>query len=307
MAKCLACLKQVGTESQYHADCLVAIFGSPLRPEISLDRSGCAKTALEMVGKMSISGMQEKVSLALSPDKKRLIVAPTGGRYILKPQSSHFRAIAENEHLTMRLASLVKIETPACALIPLRDGSLAYIVSRFDRLDGGGKLQVEDFCQLALVPPKDKYDGSAELCVRILRQYASEPQVEVLKLFRLLVFGWCVGNGDMHLKNFSLLTGPDGVRRLSPAYDLMNTRLVIPEDPLALPVGGKKANLKRADWLRLAAYAGLPERIACRVLDSHIAAESRFAGLVRGSFLSEDLKTDYLSVLRERLATISPA
>ena len=70
----------------------------------------------------------------------------------------------------------------------------------------------------------------------------------------------------MHLKNFSLLCGEDGLHRLSPAYDLVCTRLVIPDDQLALPVGGKRERLTRHDWLDFAKYAGLPERSAQRVV-----------------------------------------
>ncbi len=79
-----------------------------------------------MAGKMSISGLQEKVSLTLSADKGQLLVAATGGRFILKPEASRFPALPENEHLTMRLASLVRIEVPGFGLLRLRDGSLAY-------------------------------------------------------------------------------------------------------------------------------------------------------------------------------------
>jgi serine/threonine-protein kinase HipA len=103
-----------------------------------------------MAGKMSISGAQEKVSLTLSKDKTSLEVAPTGGRYILKPETTRFSSVPQNELLTMRLARLVSIEVPPCGLIRLKDGSPSYIIKRFDRQENGEKLQVEDFCQLAL-------------------------------------------------------------------------------------------------------------------------------------------------------------
>lgn len=304
MPSCLCCLKETRSRDGCHPKCLETLFGARTLPECALDLSGVQEAAAAMAGKMSISGLQEKVSLALCADRTRLEPAISGGRYILKPGSSRFEGIVENEHLTMRLATLVRIEVPPCGLVPLRDGRLAYVVRRFDRLDDGRKLQVEDFCQLAVLPPKDKYHGSAEQCVRILRQFASEPQVEILKLFRMLVFGWCVGNGDMHLKNFSLLTGPDGIRRLAPAYDLVNTQLVIPGDPLALPVGGKKSNVRRKEWMGLAAYAGLPEKSAARVLDGQIAAAARFGRLIDASPLSEAMKAAYKNTVSERLDTL---
>ena len=102
--------------------------------------------------------------------------------------------------------------------------------------------------------------ASAELCARLVRRFATEPLVELLKLYRLLVFSWWTGNGDMHLKNFSLLGAADGTQRLAPAYDQLSTRLVIPNDDLALPVVGKKSNLSRAAWLEYADGQGVTSR-----------------------------------------------
>src|SRR5439155_188087 len=131
------------------------------------------------------------------------------------------------------------VETPPFGLVRLKDGALTYIIKRFDRLEDGTKLQVEDFCQVAEIPAKDKYEvGSAELCVRLLKKYASEPLIEVRKFYSLLLFGWWVANGDMHMKNFSLLTEPDSTRRLSPAYDLVNTRLFFPDEETAAMMMG---------------------------------------------------------------------
>ena len=102
----------------------------------------------------------------------------------------------------MRLAELVGIEVPPFGLVELKDKAIAYIIKRFDRLDDGTKLQVEDFCQLAEKPIRDKYQGSGELCVRILRKYASEPLIEIRKLFKVLLFSWWASNGDQHLEEF---------------------------------------------------------------------------------------------------------
>ena len=171
------------------------------------------------------------VSLTLSSDKSGLAVAAIGGRYILKPEASRFSSLPQNEQLSMRMAQLVSIEVPPFGLIRLKDEATAYIIRRFDRLDDGTKLQVEDFCQLAEKRLRDKYDGSAELCVKMLRKYATEPLIEIQRLYRLILFSWWIANGDMHLKNFSLITTPEGIRRLSPAYDLLCTKLVIPDLP----------------------------------------------------------------------------
>src|SRR5690606_29429207 len=122
------------------------------------------------------------------------------------------------------------------------------------------KVHQEDFCQLARQPIRAKYDGSMELCVRLLRQYATEPPVEILKLYRLAVFIWWSGNGDMHLKNFSVTRDSEGLIRLTPAYDLLSSRLVIPNDRLALPMVRKDDHLTRGTWLEFARYCQLPEK-----------------------------------------------
>lgn len=305
MATCAICLGGTDADADYHSACIEALFGTNTLPAIDVTRSELQEIAVDISGKMSISGVQEKISLKLSAGKRELLVATRNGQYILKPQSSSFAWLPENEHLTMRLAALVGIEVPTFGLVWLRDESPAYIVRRFDRTDGGGKLAVEDFCQLSGRPSRQKYSGSAELCVRTLRKYASEPLVQLRNLYRLLLFGWWAGNGDMHLKNFSLLTQPDGIRRLAPAYDLVCTRLALPNDSLALPVGGKEKNLTRRSWLDLAAYCELPEKAARRIVDEQIRALEPSLALIAHSFLPDQLKEQYAGVVRESTSILT--
>ena len=310
MAQCLICLSPAARHlspstgaSTYHPRCLKRLFGAPSLPQLDLDRRRLTTIALAMAGQMSISGVQEKVSLVLAAGGTKLAVAARGGHYLLKPQASTFPHLPENEHLTMRLASLVKIAVPPCGVLRLADGSLAYIVSRFDR-SNGGKLPQEDFCQLADSPARDKYDGSAELCVRLVRTFASKPDAEILKLYRLVLFAWCVGDGDLHLKNLSLLTDHRGQRVLSPAYDLVNTRLVIPRDQLALSVDGRKDRLTRRNWLNFATYAGIPEQKTQRLLAAQIWALPRSVALIERSELPGEMRAKYQQLLRTRTAVL---
>jgi serine/threonine-protein kinase HipA len=203
------------------------------------------------------------------------------------------------------MARLVSIEVPPFGLITLKDGTVAYVIKRFDRLDDGTKLQVEDFCQLAEKRLRDKYDGSAELCVKILRKYASEPLIEIRKLYQLFLFAWWTANGDMHLKNFSLITTRDGIHRLSPAYDLVCTRMVIPNDTLAMPIGGRDKNFTRRKWLDFAEYCELPERAAKRVIADQIDALEPATKLIAASYLSDAMKEEYEAILRENTAALS--
>lgn len=299
MTACMCCLGECGS-SPHHERCLRELFGVARAPRIEVELAKLHTLALAMVGKTSISGVQRKISLGLSVDRKTLQLALEGGRYLLKPQAGTYPALPENEHVTMQIARRAGIEIPACGLFRLADDSLAYLVSRFDRPEQGGKLRQEDFCQLAEKPSKEKYDGSAELCARIVRRYAAEPGIDIERLFRRMVLAWWTGNGDMHLKNFSLLEGEGGGHRLSPAYDLVCTRLVIAGDPLALPVGGRKERLTRATWTSYASYCGLPGRAAERVLEEIQDALPAATELVDRSLLDPDAKRRYRKLLADR-------
>jgi len=127
-----------------------------------------------------------------------------------------------------------------------------------------------------------------------------EPQV-----FRQMAFCWWTGNGDMHLKNFSLVTGLDGTVRLSPAYDLRCTRLVSPDDQFALPVGGKRDGLTRQHWEEYGACCGLPPRAVRRELDRIATSLDRAVDLVSRSPLGEPSRARYIELLRARTALFS--
>lgn len=300
MSACLSCLREVSSGASYHRECLTELFGKPAVPQLEVQMATLHSVGLEIAGKVALSGVQRKLAMRLSDDGTRLVPAPERSRYILKPPPQTFPSVPENEHVTMRLAKLCGIAVPPCALIRLADGALAFMSRRFDRTQDGRKLRMEDFCQLSETPSKDRYTGSAELCARVLRRYASEPIIEAVKLFRLFAFAWWVGNGDLHLKNLSLLTGEDGLHRLSPAYDLLNTQLVLGEDELALAVGGKKRNLTRRLWLDFGTYCGIPPKVVTRELQLLAEKVDPARELLAASALPEQLRELYAQGLVAR-------
>ncbi|MET0594442.1 MAG: HipA domain-containing protein [Polyangiaceae bacterium] len=304
MNVCLVCLEPLRADS-YHPKCVRGLFGTSYAPSIDVELAKLHTVAMAMIGHTSLSGVQRKISLRLETESRTLRVATDGGRFILKPQAQTFPHLPENEHVTMRMAARAGIAIPPCGLLALKDGSLAYIARRFDRTDAGKKLLQEDFCQLAEKSPKEKYDGSAELCARIVQRFASAPGVDAAKLFRLMVFTWWTGNGDMHLKNFSLLCEEDGNYRLSPAYDLLCTRLILPDDLLALSVDGNKKNVTRKQWMTYAAYCQLPPRAAERVLREIAEATEDCTAMIERSALPEEMKEDYAALLRKRAFHLS--
>lgn len=306
-SRCLVCLAEVRGEAEYHPRCARALFGSTRIPTIDLELARLHTVAQAMVGHTSLSGVQRKVSVGLTADRATLRVAVEGGHFILKPQAQVFPNLPENEHVSMRLAEAAGLAVPPNGLVRLRDGSLAYLTRRFDRTAEGRRLLQEDFCQLGELAPKQKYEGSAELCARLVRRHASEPLVAALALFRQVVFAWWTGNGDMHLKNLSLLRGADGLHHLSPAYDLLCTELVVEDDHLALPVGGSRRAVTARQWLAFATSCGLTPKATARALGEVRAALAPALDLVSRSYLPEPMKVRYARLLEVRARTVEAA
>lgn len=306
MTSCLACLEpKDDSDAPYHAACLRRLFDSESMPEIEVDPLNLHLVGQRMAGKTTISGVMAKVSLGW--DRKTLRVANEIGRYVLKPQSREFPELPENEHVTMLIARHARIETPEFGLVTLKDERLAYIVRRFDRTRDGRRLPQEDFCQLAEKLPAEKYAGSAELLARLVQRYSAERGIDLARLYRQVLVAWWTGNGDMHLKNVLMLTREPASPRLSPAYDLVNTEIVIPGDVLALPVSGKRSNLKRGDWLTFGTYCGMSERLVeqewTRLVDLHPEALL----LLERSFLSPGMRAKYAEGLEARTRVLRDA
>jgi serine/threonine-protein kinase HipA len=225
-----------------------------------------------------------------------------GGRYILKPQSLDFPELPENEDLTMRLAKAVGIEAPIHGLLRSIDGSFTYFIKRFDR-DGRDRLPVEDFAQLSSESRETKYDSSMEKVAGVIDQFCTFPAIERVKMFERTLFNFLVGNEDMHLKNFSLITRSEKVE-LAPAYDFLNTTIALKaaKEEMALPVRGKKSRLTRNDLLNYFARERLQlnERVLNDVLSRFAKAMPAWRELLEQSFLSQDTKQKYAEILLAR-------
>ena len=207
-----------------------------LAHRLSFTRAEVIRYRAEVADWMSISGVQDKVSLRY--EKGELVPTDQNGEFILKPipgtpLPQHTDQVPANEHLTMQIATQVfGIDTAANALVTLADGEPAYLTRRFDRRDGV-KVDMEDFCALAEQSPEThgrnyKYDGSYERIGQLARRFCPAYRVESEKLFQRVLFCYAYGNGDAHLKNFSLFTSADGDPVFTPAYDLINTTLHLP-------------------------------------------------------------------------------
>jgi serine/threonine-protein kinase HipA len=255
---------------------------------------------------MSISGVQPKLAARLSLKRRSFEVTGTGGAYILKPENPLFPEIPANEALTMRAASLAGVDVPLCGMVYDKGGGLVYFVRRFDRV-GKGKRAVEDFGQLLGLPRASKYEAAVEDLARVVREHASFPALEMPRLYALLLCNFLLGNEDAHVKNYSLRTDASGVVRLAPAYDLVNTTLLAPDqgpgapaEETALPLRGKTRNLRHEDFEEHLAreVMGLSRQAIADIRARIAAGLDRAADLIHAlPFLSEPMRLRYLFVL----------
>ncbi len=286
---------------------------------LSFARSDVISFRTEHIEHMSISGVQDKISLKLDRGGK---LRPTekDGEYILKPIPStplpaFQNDVPANEHLTMQIAGqLFGIAIPPNACVELSDGEPAYLVKRFDRRADGTKIAQEDFCQLSGRSPDSgknyKYEGSYEEVGRLLKQYCAAYRTESEKLFRLVCFNYLFSNGDAHLKNFSLQQTVQNDYLLAPAYDLLCTSIHLPNESItALELFDDfesnyfKQNgfYGKPDFVELARRFEIPETRANAILDSYVSTTDPVKQLIQRSFMSNDGQKDYFNRFAARL------
>lgn len=311
--RCYFCYQLTQEHSHFHATCLKKLFGSDQVPEISFNSKEIEVLALALVKqKRGIPGVQKKISLDLekgaNKQQRLTIVGYLGGNYILKPPTNQYPFMPEIEDLTMHLASIAKIPVALHSLIPMQDGKLAYITKRFDR-KGNKKIAIEDLCQLSQKSTDDKYKSSSERVGKIIYQYTSTPGDEVLKYFELILFCFIVGNADMHLKNFSLVTEDVHNITTAPNYDLLATRLLISakydHEELALSINGKKSNLTQNDFFIFGKNLNIPEKVIQNSIDAMSECLPKWRQMIQSSFLNDELKRQFEYLIIERLKRLA--
>lgn len=259
--------------------------------------------ALSRVGKMSIQGVQKKLSAQLKVKAGYFEIVDQHGHYILKPQSDIFPELPENEAITMSLAKTIGLEIPVHGLVRSKDASMTYFIKRFDRGGHTKKLAVEDFAQLSGEDRHRKYQSSIEKVIAIIAKFCTFPKIEFLKLFKLILFNFLIGNEDMHLKNFSLITKERKIA-LSPAYDLLNSTIAMrkAKEEIALPLRGRKNNLTKEDLLKY--FAGeqlqLNQNVITNVLEEFQQIIPEWRNMIGRSYLSLSMQEKYLQLLHLR-------
>src|SRR3989338_4466049 len=268
-------------------------------PIIDFSLEDVSRKAQKSTGKLSISGVQPKLSMKLDKKNNSLISVAENGEYILKPQVAAFSNIPENEQCCMDIAAEFKIDVPPHCLLPLKDGSLAYIVKRFDR-ESGVKIHQEDFSQI--LETADKYKGSVEQIGRKLKEISTAPGYDVQLFFERVVFNFIVGNGDAHLKNYSISYKDKETIRLTPAYDIVCSKLVIPDETdSALTINGKNNKLKREDFDKFADYLSIPLRIRYEKFEK---SSSLIEIIIKDSKIKGESQKKFIEIIKERLSRL---
>jgi serine/threonine-protein kinase HipA len=310
MNQCLGCyqpLKNAPYDGHYHHSCSKKLFGTDRPPVVDFGADDLEELAKKSISQhLGVTGVQPKISLHI--DKKendpshRLMIVDLWGNFILKPPTHQFPEMSVLEDATMHMAGLMGLNTAKHGLIQLKSGEIAYVTKRFDRPKKGRKIAVEDFCQLSELLTESKYDTSTEKAGKIILKYSSQPGLDAVTFFDLNLFCFLTGNANMHLKNFSLMRNESGEMILSPAYDLLSTKLLMSEDQeeMALTVNGKKAKIKREDFV----FLGKNLQIADKAIENSFSRLLRhipeMKEVVKNSFLSTELQKRFHKLLDER-------
>lgn len=308
MAKCLYCYKELKEgQTDYHPSCAKKLYGVKTAPVLPYNRSQIGELAKRVVrAQTTLTGVQAKLSLDVNHGQKnepdRFTIVGLWGRFILKPQTDVYRSLPELEDLTMHMAEAAKIAVVPHGLIRFDDGELCYITRRIDRQPDGSKTAMEDMCQLSERLTEYKYKGSYEQIAKLIKKYSAVPQLDLVNFWEVVVFSWITGNSDMHLKNFSLYKTPLGFC-LTPAYDLLSTLIVMPQDTeeLALTLNGKKRKIKRSDFEKAMTASGLSEKVIQNMANKFGKAISKWIDLIDDSFLPNDMKRDYKRLIIKRV------
>jgi serine/threonine-protein kinase HipA len=274
---------------------------------LDLNQKMLRTEAVARAGKMSIQGVQTKLSAQLKVKEGRFEIVSEHGHYILKPQSEFYPELPENEALSMSLAKRIGFEVPVHGLVYAQDNSLVYFVKRFDRAGHNQKLALEDFAQLSSQSRDTKYKSSMEKVAYIIEQFCSFPKIEKIKLAKLTLFNFLIGNEDMHLKNFSLITR-EKIITLSPVYDLLNTSIALSaaKEELALPIRGRKNNLSKTDLIDYfcGEILGVPKPVISKILEEFKQVLPSWKIVISHSFLSKEMQGLYLDLMEERAARL---
>ncbi len=310
MRKCLYCYKVLDEKhgDDYHPQCIKAFYGTkhaPTLPYRLSEMEKLAKKAAEL--SITVPGVQPKLSLGLIKNElenghhgRLTIMDALEGNYILKPQNAEYPQMPENEHLSMMLARLFKLDIVPVNMIRLASGELCFITKRIDRNQDGTKTHMIDFLQILELA--DKYKGTMETLGKTIGELSANTLLDKLRFFESAVFNYIIGNNDMHLKNYSMWLSDIGWV-LSPFYDLLNVKIILPKDKedMALLLGGKKENFNKGYFDRFGAVLKLNDKQINVVYKRLAKWLPEAIQMIDRSFLTDDRQKEYKELITQRI------
>ena len=291
---CLGCLAtNKKLTNNYCSKCIKELFDGTTPNPLNFDRVEFTKKRAELSSRMSISGVQDKISLTF--EKKDLIPTATNGKYILKPITSgdghiqNEKDIVANEHISMLISkNIFNIPTATCGLIQFSDKELAYITKRFDYDETGIKYDQEDFAGVLEVSPVThgenyKYDVCSYLdCARMIKKHVATSIVSIEDFFKRIILNYDLLNTRFHVNE----------KYGDMALDLLDDYTSIYE---------KYGYYTYDDFKTFAKYIDLPEirfnKIMKFIEDSYLKIEE----LINKSFLSQEAKEFYIESYKDRM------
>jgi serine/threonine-protein kinase HipA len=263
--------------------------------------------------RFSLAGVQLKFSAIWEKDGGLTIpVNGVGGSWIVKLPSSVYAGVPDNEYVMMELARHIGIDVPETALVPIdqieglpqgigKISNHAFIIKRFDRTPEGQGIHIEDFAQVFGVFPEKKYQAASYRNIAEVI-WSETGEKGIIEFIRRFVFNALIGNGDMHLKNWSLIYPDKRNASLAPAYDFVSTIPYIPADGLALTFVDSKAfsSLTYEQFKRFAAKTRLPETIVLETVQETVQSFTNIWQSI-GDF---PLNHEIIDVINKHLETI---
>tara|TARA_R100000935_G_scaffold40203_1_gene61717 strand:+ start:1422 stop:2669 length:1248 start_codon:yes stop_codon:yes gene_type:complete len=264
--------------------------------------------------RFSLAGVQLKFSAVIDAAGGLTIPASgIGGGWIVKLPSREYRGVPENEFSMMTLARMVGINVPPIDLVDIGGiknlpdgidqlGDKAFIIERFDRREDGTSVHIEDFAQVYGVYAEDKYKKASNRNIAAVIAAESD-HADIAEFIRRLTFNTLIGNGDMHLKNWSLIYPDRRNAKLSPAYDFVSTIPYLPNDQSALNFSRTRRfdEFTEDELLHLASKAALPRKL---VIDTARETISLFMDRWCAEKAHLPMSTDVVETIDKHLTTL---
>ncbi|MBL4888295.1 MAG: HipA domain-containing protein [Flavobacteriaceae bacterium] len=318
MGHCFGCLKD--DVKGFCSSCEKRLFNrSKINPQLNFNWEDISKVIDGYPAGFSISGVQTKgfIGKATGTELSPILANNKNSIYIIKPMLSRLDSPSDspaNEHLTMQMAKqLYSIRTAECCFMKFANGTPVYITRRFDYNKDEEKLNQEDFA--SVLKAKKDNDGRYKYIAKTYEDFGDVlSPLNKVEFIRILIFNFLTGNGDAHLKNFSLLETPDGDMQLSPSYDLMNTKIHVNDSPIALNLfrelertslpRGQAYSYTMNDFIELGKRFGLSDRLLKKIVKEFEGTENKIKEMINKSFLSNKAKKKYLETIEKNFVQL---